>query len=127
MLQNERGFTYPLTFCFILLAALVLSVQIDSYLSEVRFLKESEAILKQEYYLLSSMKRVENILIEGDEELFSGFFTFTDGTIRYETSQLTATLYMVTFNLKIGSYPDIKGFGYFDEESGKMIKWVERN
>ncbi|MBS4191272.1 hypothetical protein KHA94_13870 [Bacillus sp. FJAT-49705] len=127
MLRNEKGFTYPLTFCIILLATLVLTIQIDSYLAEVRFLKESEAILKQEYYLLSSMKRVENILIEGDEELFSGFFTYTDGTIHYESSQLTETLFMVTFNVKIGSYPDIKGFGYFDEESGKMIKWVERN
>ena len=128
MLQNERGFTYPLTFTIILLIALLLTMHIELYLAEIRFFQESEILLKQEYYLASSLNRVEDILLTGDEEQFSGVFTFTEGNVQYETAKVTDTLLMSTFTLQmIGTNIEKLAYGYFDTEEGKMIKWLEKN
>ncbi|MEH7124509.1 competence type IV pilus minor pilin ComGG [Bacillus sp. JJ1773] len=127
MLRNEKGFTYPLTFSIILLVALLLTMHIEFYLSEIRFLQESEALLKQEYYLLSSMKRMEDILRAEDEDQYTGVFSYSDGDVRYETDKLTDTLLMSTFNLHMGTKIEMLAYGYFDTEEGKMIKWIERN
>ncbi|MEH7390453.1 competence type IV pilus minor pilin ComGG [Bacillus sp. JJ1503] len=127
MLRSEKGFTYPLTFSIILLVALLLTMHIEFYLSEIRFLQESEALLKQEYYLLSSMKRMEDILIAEDEDQYTGVFSYSDGDVRYETAKLTDTLLMSTFNLRMGTNIEMLAYGYFDTEEGKMIKWIERN
>ncbi len=127
MLRNEKGFTYPLTFSIILLVALLLTMHIEFYLSELRFLQESEALLKQEYYLLSSMKRMEDILIAEDEDQYSGVFSYSDGDVRYETAKVTDTLMMSTFNLRMGTNIEMLAYGYFDTKEGKMIKWLERN
>lgn len=126
MIRNEKGFTYPLTFSIILLFALLITMHIEYYLLEFRFFKESETSLKQEYYFLSSMKQVENILSEEDV-VYTGVFIFKDGEVRYQTSKLTETLFMTTFTLRVDSISDILGYGYFDREEGKMIKWMERN
>lgn len=127
MLRNEKGFTYPLTFSILLLAAIVLTMHIEFYLAEVRFLQESENLLKQEYYLFSSKKRVEAILLSEDEALYSGIFTFSDGDIQYETAKLSDTLYMSTFYLRLGDINGAVAYGYFDKGEGKMIRWIERN
>lgn len=127
MLRNEKGFTYPLTFSIILLAAVLLTIHIEFYLSEVRFYKESETILKQEYYLLSSMKQMESILLEENSEYYSGEFTYSDGVVHFHTSQISETVYMTTFNLILGTNSKITGYGYFNTEEGKMFKWIERN
>ena len=128
MLRNEKGFTYPLTFTLILLISLLLTMHIEFYLTEIRFLQESEILLKQEYYLVSSLNRVEEILLTGDEDQFSGVFTFSDGNVQYETAKVTDTLLMSTFTLQmIGTNIEKLAYGYFDTEEGKMIKWLEKN
>ena len=127
MIKDERGFTYPLTFSIILLFALFMTMYIEFFLLEVRFFKESETLLKQEYYFLSAVIQLETIFVREEEELFSGIFTYKDGEISYETSPITETLYMTTFTLQMASSPEIVGYSYFDKEEGKMIKWLERN
>ncbi|WNS74213.1 competence type IV pilus minor pilin ComGG [Bacillus sp. DTU_2020_1000418_1_SI_GHA_SEK_038] len=127
MLQNEKGFTYPLTFTIILLVALLLTMHIEFYLTEIRFLQESQTLLKQEYYLISSLKRIEDILLTEDEDQYTGVFSFSDGEVHYETAKITDTLLMSTFNLRIGTNIEMLAYGYFDKEEGKMIKWIEKN
>lgn len=127
MIRNEKGFTYPLTFSIILLFGVLITMYIEFHLLEVRFFKESEMILKQEYYLLSSVKRVESTFIMDEDFTSGGVFIFSDGKVTYETSKLTDTLFLTTYSLQIGSIPEILGYSYFDEEEGKMIKWLERN
>lgn len=126
MIRNEKGFTYPLTFSIILLFAFLITMHIEYYLLEFRFFKESEASLKQEYYFLSSMKQMEDILSEEDK-VYTGVFIFKDGEVRYQISKLTETLFMTTFMLRADSISEVLGYGYFDSEEGRMIKWLERN
>ncbi|MBY0122409.1 competence type IV pilus minor pilin ComGG [Bacillus sp. S/N-304-OC-R1] len=126
MIKNEKGFTYPLTFSIILIFALLITMRIEFYLLEFRFYKESETNLKQEFYFYSSVKQMETILSEEDE-VYSGVFIFNDGEVSYQTTKLTETLFMTTFSLRMESSGEILGYGYFDREEGKMIKWLERN
>lgn len=128
MVHNEKGFTYPLTFCILLLVSVLLSIQLEQYLSEKRFMRESELILKQEYYFLSSIKQAENQLRQMiDDELPTGVSHFSDGEVAYSTEKLTDSLFKVTFDLNMASLPVLSGFGYYDKEEGKMIKWIEKN
>lgn len=128
MVHDEKGFTYPLTFCILLLVSVLLSIQLEQYLSEKRFMRESELILKQEYYFLSSIKQAENQLRQMlDDELPAGASHFSDGEVVYRTEKLTDSLFKVTFELKMASLPILLGFGYYDKEEGRMIKWIEKN
>lgn len=127
MLKNEKGFIYPLTFTFVLLAASLLAIRIEFYLTESKFLKEEETIWKQEYYFLSSVKKTEKILQHKADQLPTGHYLFSDGTVQYTTSKVSDTVYMTTFILIIKNRSAIKGYGYFSTTEGKMVKWIERN
>ncbi|MBU8879364.1 hypothetical protein BGM26_10250 [Bacillus sp. FJAT-29790] len=128
LVRNERGFTYPLTICLILLTFVLLTIQLEQYLAEKRFFKESEIIMKQEYYFLSAMKQTEVLLFEWDyDDSFSGVFTFSGGQVEYSALKLTDSLFKVTFTLKMGGDLELTSFGYYDIDAGKVIKWNEKN
>ena len=127
MVRNERGFAYPLTFCIILLASMFLAIQLEQYVTEQKFLKESENILKQEYYFLSSIRQTEKEFFETGSISVSGSYTFSAGDVLYSTTELTDTIYKVTYKLKIGTNPEITAYSYYDKSYGKMIKWLEKN
>jgi ComG operon protein 7 len=127
MIRNEKGFSYPLTFCVILLAFVVLSIQLELYISEKKMINESVTMLKQEYYFLSSMKWTEEQFLEDDIEGLSGIYSFTDGEVTYHTVKVTDSLYRVTFILKMRDLPEVTGTGYYDKDLQKMIKWNEKN
>lgn len=128
MVRNEKGFTYPLTFCFILLISLLLTIYLEQFLAEKRLLKESIAILKQEYYFLSSVMNVENELWPVEEDIvLAGVITYSDGQVEYRTESIAEGLLKVTFDLQLSGYPVVSGVGYYDREARKMIKWIEKN
>ncbi|WP_170289629.1 competence type IV pilus minor pilin ComGG [Cytobacillus depressus] len=118
---------YPLTFSIIILAVSLLIIHIELYLSEVRFYKETEKSLKQEYYFLSSVKEIERIFLEEDTKISSGELKFSDGNVHYRTSEISNSVYLITFSLSLEDHREITAYGYFDLEEGKMFKWVERN
>ncbi|MBP2240862.1 competence protein ComGG [Cytobacillus eiseniae] len=126
MLRNEKGFTYPMTFCILLLAALFLSFQLDLYISEKRIISDTEAFLKQEYYFLSAIRLVEDLFAEeSNNDHFSGDISYLDGEIQYETVKITDSLYRVMFILKMNQMNKVSANGYYDKELGKMIQWNE--
>lgn len=128
MLRNEKGFTYPLTFCLILLISLLLTTYLEQFLAEKRLNKESAIILKQEYYFLSSVMNVENELLQlGEDAAPSGQFIYSVGQVEYRTEKLSEVLLKVTFDLRMDRLPVVSGIGYYDREAGKMIKWIEKN
>lgn len=127
MIRNEKGFSYPLTFCVILLAFVVLTIHFELYVSEKRIIKESVTMLKQEYYFLSAMQWTEELFFKEDHEEVSGIYSFSDGEVNYHSVKVTDSLYRVTFTLAMRNLPEITGFGYYDKELKKMIKWNEKN
>lgn len=127
MIRNENGFSYPLTFCVILLAFAVLSIQLELYVSERKMNNESVTMLKQEYYFFSAMKWTEEQFLEEESVKVSGVYSFMDGEVNYHTVRVTDSLYRVTFRLKIKDLSEIEGTGYYDKDLQKMIKWNEKN
>ncbi|GLB58175.1 competence type IV pilus minor pilin ComGG [Cytobacillus sp. NCCP-133] len=127
MCRNENGFVYPLTFIIILAVLFLLTIQLEQYLSEKRLFGEAETILKQEYYLLSSVKKTENVLNKQKEYDISGSYYYKHGHVSYSTSPLATTLYQITFKAKIGSNSVITAYAYYDTDLKKVIKWIEKN
>ncbi|WP_102274584.1 competence type IV pilus minor pilin ComGG [Cytobacillus massiliigabonensis] len=127
MIRNEKGFSYPLTFCVILLAFVVLSIHLELYISEKRIINETVTMLKQEYYFLSAMKWTEEQLLVEENEGGSGIYSFLDGEVNYHSVKVTDSLLRVTFVLTMKDSPEITGVGYYDKELKKMIKWNEKN
>jgi len=128
MIRNEKGFTYPLTFCIILLLSMFITLYLEQFLAEKKLNIESETIFKQEYYFLSAVKHVESEILKiEDSEFPIGSLYFSNGNVEYRTEELTESLLKVTFDLQIENIPIVSGIGYYDKEIGKMIKWIEKN
>jgi len=127
MLHNQKGFTYPLTFCIIIIAIFVLSLQLEQFLTEKQFFKESEKLLQQDFYFLSSMKQVEEKFNIEEEEFPNGTIQYKYGDVSYSTTKLSDTVFKVSFTLKMDQFPQIIGTGYYDKAEGKMTKWAEKN
>ncbi|MCA1039149.1 hypothetical protein LCM00_06470 [Bacillus infantis] len=112
----------------LLASCLFLLILLGQNVSEAKLLNEKEQILKQDYYLLSSVKRLERHLADmGEEEtLQPGSFTFKEGTVTYTMTELAGSLFEISFTLAIGSQKPIVSYAFYDRDRGKMIKWTEK-
>lgn len=127
MLHNEKGFTYPLTLCMFIIFSMVLVIHIDQYVIEKRMFMETETILKQDYYLLSSVRKVETILATNVETVNSGSFEFYDGHADYQLKKITDTIWEINIQLMTGKEITITGSAYYDSDRQKVIQWIERS
>ena len=128
MLQNEKGFTYPLTLCLLIVFSMVLAIHIDQYVIEKGMLVETETILKQDYYLLSSVRKIESKLATNNgEPLDAGSFEFYDGHADFQISKITETVWEINIQLMTGKKMVIMGIAYYDSERQKVIQWIERS
>jgi ComG operon protein 7 len=128
MLRNQKGFTYPLTLCFLVLLSTTLFIQIEQYLTEKKMLNETETILKQDYYLLSTVRKIESTLaaING-ETVNAGSFDFYDGHADFQIKKITDTIWEINIQLMTGKKTVITGIAYYDSGSQKVIQWIERS
>lgn len=110
----------------LLLTSTFLIIYTDQYVNEKKILKETETILKTEYYFLYSVRKVESCLQNGELMLSSGEVSLQDGKMSYTIEDLGSTL-KITFNLKLNSGETLIGFAYYNKNVKKMIKWVEKN
>jgi len=127
MKNNQQGFTYPLVLCLLILFLLFFSMHIEQLLTERKMAQETAAILQQEYYFLSSVKKVEWLLQTGGNIPAKGTIVYLDGTMDYQTEPITGNVQKVNFTLRLnnGEAITITGRGFFDIKSKKMVKWVE--
>jgi competence protein ComGG len=79
MKKNENGFTYPLTLSILIIFLFFFSIRVEQLLSERKMAHETKKILEQEYYLLSSAKKIEKILQDGDPIQPKGTFNYNYG------------------------------------------------
>jgi hypothetical protein len=127
MRQNEKGFTYPVVLMLIVLFCLYLSFQIQFYLSEKRLYQESTYILKQEYYMHTTVKRVEKLLQNNLVTVGTGQFVFNTNSANYRIEVYSTNLLKVTITIKLNTLIEVTSYAYYDKNLKKMIKWVERN
>jgi hypothetical protein len=127
MFRNEKGFTYPLTLCLLILFSTFLVIQVEQFIFEKKMLRETEIVLKQETYLLSTMTKLEDILSLEENPSLMGNFLFQDGSANYQINEITTDLWEVIIILKTGESTEIIGTAYFDRNTKRMIKWVEKH
>ena len=128
MLRNQKGFTYPLTLCLLILFSTTLTIQIDQYLSEKRMLNETESILKQDYYFLSTIELLQSQIAISDPMPTTGFLDFNDGQISYTIVELSERELEIKLVLTMtGGNGEVEGYAFYDKSLGKIVTWNEMN
>jgi hypothetical protein len=128
MLRNQKGFTYPLTLCLLILLSTTLTIQIEQYITEKRMLNETETILKQDYYFLSTIELLQSEIAISDPMPTIGFLDFNDGQISYtivELSERELEIKLV-LTMKRGN-GEVEGSAFYDKNLGKIVTWNEMN
>jgi len=87
---------------------------------------ESKTILNEEFYFLSSVRKIENQLRNGEPINNSGILSFKEGKVDYIKEDLGVSL-KITFTITLNTGEKAVGFGYYDKNLKKLIKWVEKN
>jgi hypothetical protein len=127
MPPNQKGFTYPLLLMVIILLSFFFTYQVQFYLAEKRILYQTAIILKQEYYMLSAVKKVEAILQSSTPKIGISQYVFHDSMVTYRIENQSESLLKITITLKLNSLEEAVGYAYYDKGIMKITKWVERN
>ena len=128
MLRNQKGFTYPVTLCLLILLSTVLTIQIEQYITEKRMLNQTETILKQDYYFLSTIESLQSQIAISDPMPTTGFLDFNDGQVSYTIIELSEKEIEIKLILmmKRGN-GEVKGSAFYDKSLGEIVKWNEMN
>lgn len=126
MRNNEKGFTYPLTLCLVILFLSFFSLRIEQLLSVRKMAHETDIILQEEYYFLSSAKKVEVNFQKSGTLPSKGAFTFVKGTMNYQADPPTGYIQKVNFTLLLNAGDKaFIGRGFFDTRTKRLTKWIE--
>ncbi|MDR6998726.1 competence type IV pilus minor pilin ComGG [Neobacillus niacini] len=127
MKKNQAGFTYPLTLCVVLVFFLFLSIRVEQLLTERKVVNQTAILLQEEYYFLSSIKKVENRLTSTGTIQSKGSFKYGNGTMDYQADAPVNSVQRVNFTLRLSSGITVIGIGYFDTKLKRIVKWAEKN
>ncbi|MCM3114814.1 ComGG family competence protein [Neobacillus sp. MER 74] len=126
MKNNESGFTYPLTLCLLIIFLLFLSSRIEVFLSERKIAHETNTIMLEEYYFLSSVKKIESIYQKTGILPAKGTLPYVKGNIDYQTETPIGYIQKVNFTLHLNTDGiTVNGRGYFDTRTKRLSKWLE--
>jgi ComG operon protein 7 len=126
MNNNEKGFTYPLTLCLLIIFLVFFSMNIEKLLSEQKLAHETAVILRQEYYFHSSVRKLEMAFQTDGTFPEKGTFRFVSGTIDYQAEPLTGYIQKVNFTLRLNTSGEtVIGRGFFDTRTKSLSKWIE--
>ena len=111
-----------------ILLSTTLLIQIEQFLTEKRMLIETETILKQDYYQLSTIDLLQTEL-STNENIQMGSLDFKDGQADYSIKELSDGLLELKVILKTGinKITTIEGTAIYDKNLKKIIKWTEIN
>ncbi|MBO0959516.1 hypothetical protein J1P26_07185 [Neobacillus sp. MM2021_6] len=127
MKNNEQGFTYPLVLCLLIIFLLFFSMQMEQLQTERKMAHETAMIHQEEYYLLSSVKKIEWQFQTSGTISTKGTIIYKNGTMNYQADPPSGFVQKVNFSLSLKSGESIFGRGLFDTRSKKLVKWVEVN
>lgn len=124
MRKEEKGFTYPLTLIVLLLFLTFFTGRVEQLLTERKMAQETSTILQDEYYFLSSIKKVEQLYQSGSAIPAKGKILYTNGIIDYVSEKPIGNIQKVNFSLRLNSGETSIGSGYFNTSLKQNIKWV---
>lgn len=125
MVRNQKGFVYPITLCVLILFSTVFTIHMEQILTEKKMLKETETILQQDYYFLSTIEMIKNNFREGIHEN-AGVVEFNNGQATFDMEELTTSLIQITIHINIEDN-EVYSIAYYDRDSHQIIKWIEKN
>ncbi len=125
MKNNQKGFTYPLTLCLLILFLLFFSMNVERLLSERKLIHETETVLKQEYYYLSTVKKIEKIFASEGTLPAKGRIHYQEADMSYQADPAAGFSQKVSFTLHLNSGITVVGEGVFDTRTKKLMKWTE--
>lgn len=125
MRKNEKGFTYPLTLMVLLLFLTIFSVRVEQLLIERKIAHEKSIILLQEYYFLTSIKKVEKLYQTNAPIPSMATIIYLKGKMDYQTEKPIGTLQKINFTLRLNSGEFMTRKGYYDTNLKKLVKWIE--
>ncbi|HYK72377.1 MAG TPA: competence type IV pilus minor pilin ComGG [Pseudoneobacillus sp.] len=127
MKNNQKGLTYPVVLMVIMLFSFFFTYQMQLYLSEKQLHQASKVILRQEYYMHSAVKKIEEGLVSNNISIGTGQFAFKKGIVLYKVESYSSLLLRVTFTVKLNTLEEAAGISIYDKNQKKMIKWIEKN
>jgi hypothetical protein len=126
MRNNERGFTYPLTLCLLIIFLVFFSMHIEKLLSERKIAHETAVILHEEYYFLSSVRKIEITFQTDGTFPAKGTFKFVNGYMDYQAEPPAGYIQKVNFTLHLNPGGETAtGRGFFDTRTKRLSKWIE--
>jgi competence protein ComGG len=103
------------------------SIHINQLLSDRKLANETAAIMQQEYYFLSSVKKLEVMLQTGGTIPAKGTINYINGSVVYQIEPPADSVQRVVFSLNLNSGLSVVGYGYFDVNLKRLSKWSEIN
>lgn len=126
MRNNEKGFTYPLTLCLLIIFLVFFSIQIEKLLSERKIAHETTTILQEEYYFLASVRKIEMAFQTDGTFPAKGTFKFENGSMDYQAEPPAGYIQKVNFTLHLNPGGETAiGRGFFDTRARRLSKWIE--
>ncbi|MFD2446040.1 competence type IV pilus minor pilin ComGG [Bacillus sp. CGMCC 1.16607] len=127
MNRNEKGLTYPVVLFIIVILSLFFTLQIQFYLSEQKLFQQSKNILKQEYYMYISFYKLEKSLTDNEFLNSTGQYHYYNGTANYRIESLSSTMMKASITIRMNTSEEMFGYGLYDKNKMKMVKWIEKN
>lgn len=114
MKGNEKGFTYPLVLCLLIVFLAFFSMNVELMLAQRKQAHETLIMMQEELYFLSSVKKVEKSFQSDGKAPAKGTFHFQNGRVDFLADALTGDIQKIQFTLRLNSGEMIIGKGFFD-------------
>lgn len=125
-MKNEKGFILPVTIAISFLFFLVFTSQVNAYLTEKAFSKETEEILILENLMQLGVGDLKEIL-QGEKESkeLTGSFNYPKGIITYNVSPATITTSNITLICKTNEQRKSSARFVYNYETKEISSWLD--
>ncbi|THE15485.1 hypothetical protein E1I69_01120 [Bacillus timonensis] len=125
-MKNEKGFILPVTIAISFLFFLVFTSQVNAYLTEKAFSKETEEILILENLMQLGVGDMKEILLSEEESKeLTGSFNYPKGLITYNVSPATMTTSYITLICKTNEQRKSSARFMYDYETKEISSWLD--
>lgn len=125
MHNNEKGFIFPITLMMIFIVGSFLTFQIQQYMTEKQFLLEESETFTSERLLQMAVIDINQILIGGEADDFSGKFHYQEGEVTYIVKKETEEVMSITLVSKTLKKRSKHVKYYYYLNGGTVLPWLE--
>lgn len=124
-MNNQKGFIFPLTLGVALITFFVIMASIEIFLSERRYLQETE-----EYYLANSMnalalKKIVGTINDGDF-MNKGLINFNEGEVNFTIEEKDKGIFTIFLDSKLNKHQVTKNEVIYRKKDRRILKWLEK-